>query len=787
VIGFLNVDSPTPGFFNQTHAERLQAFADQASLAIANARLYQEVRHHLEEVLILNEFSRAAISTLELDDVLRRGLSALVGARNFERVHLLLVDEAKNELWLHEALTELFPHRKPYRIAVGEGIVGQVAQTGSALRVADVRQVSNYIEGYPDTRGELCVPLRAGDRIIGVLDAQSVQLDAFTEADERLLGTLAGLLSTIIENAHLFSESQQRIRELTALTQVSQALNEAMDLNTILDVVLEETFDLLKGHEGSVLLIDPPDGNRLRMVAERGLGMDLMTAFNSRPVYSHEGTYKRALRSGRIVEVADTKEDPDFLQDVGSEAKTVTNIPLVTERGAIGIIAVDGLPQDDTTRRLLAALADMAAVAIEKERLRQETSDRLAEVTTLYTLATQIASSLSPETVMDSIVTILKLTLEPRACSIYLLDPTGEYVQLVAGTGLSPSWKGVARLKVGEGVSGRVIAERRSVYVPDTHLEPDFIFFDPSVRSLLVVPLIVRDRAIGTLSIDNTKPNAFDNEVRLLTIAATQAAVAIENARLYESLQSSYTDLERAYDELRHLDQMKSEFVQNISHELRTPLTFIKGYVELMQDGDMGDLNEDQRRAMDIVMTKADVLSRLVDDIISLQQAGRARSEFETLSLVDLGHAAVQAALASAAEVGIILQDEIPDEIADVWGDRQRLFQVFDNLLGNALKFSNPGDTVTVRMFEEGKVIRTEVEDTGIGIPADQQSRIFDRFYQVDGTTTRRYGGTGLGLAIVKQIIEEHRGKVGVKSELNEGSLFYFTIPIADASLVLGG
>ncbi len=103
----------------------------------------------------------------------------------------------------------------------------------------------------------------------------------------------------------------------------------------------------------------------------------------------------------------------------------MTNIPLVTERGAIGLIAVDGLPQDDTTRRLLTALADMAAVAIEKERLRQETSDRLAEVTTLYTLATQIASSLSPETVMDSIVTILKLTLEPRACSIYLLDRLG--------------------------------------------------------------------------------------------------------------------------------------------------------------------------------------------------------------------------------------------------------------------------------------------------------------------------------------------------------------------------
>ena len=123
----------------------------------------------------------------------------------------------------------------------------------------------------------------------------------------------------------------------------------------------------------------------------------------------------------------------------------------------------------------------------------------------------------------------------------------------------------------------------------------------------------------------------------------------------------------------------------------------------------MGELNEEQEHAMDIVMTKADVLSRLVDDIISLQQADRERAEFANLSLAELGHAAVQAALASAAEVGIILQDEIPDEIAEVRGDRQRLFQVFDNLLGNALKFSNPGDTVTVRMFEEGDAIRTEV------------------------------------------------------------------------------
>jgi signal transduction histidine kinase len=183
--------------------------------------------------------------------------------------------------------------------------------------------------------------------------------------------------------------------------------------------------------------------------------------------------------------------------------------------------------------------------------------------------------------------------------------------------------------------------------------------------------------------------------------------------------------------------------------------------------------------ALDIVMNKAEALSRLVDDIISLQQAERERQHFDTFSLADLGHAAVRSAQASAAELEIALHDKVPDELPNVLGDRQRLGQIFDNMLQNALKFSNPGDSITVRMKLQGTFILTEVQDTGIGIPSEQLDRIFDRFYQVDGTTTRRFGGTGLGLAIVKQIVENHGGEVGVISELGEGSTFFFTIPLA--------
>jgi PAS domain S-box-containing protein len=753
------------------------------------APLLQPETQSLVEVEVLNKVARSVTSTLDLDEALRRGLLTLMDTRGFDRANILLLDKARGKLCLHPALSEshTFPPRAYTCTPIGRGITGWVAQHQQPLRVSDVRQDRRYIEGYTDTLSELCVPLQVGDKVIGVLDVQSSKLNAFSDGDVRLLTTLSSQLSAVIENSRLFAEAQQRVRELTSLMQVSQALNEAKDLDTVLDIVLEEVFALLGSNEGSVILRDPPAGNRLRIVAERGLGQEVVERFNSRPVYTHEGTYRRALSTCKIVEVADTAADPDFLHDVGSRATELTNVPLVTDQGPIGLIAADGLPEDDQKRRLLAALAGMAAVAIEKERLHQETVAHLAEVSTLYTLSTQITSSLSTTSILESIVSILRMTLDCRACSIFLINPTREYLQLEVASGPSVAWKGVARLRIGEGISGRVITQRRSIYIPDTQQEPDFIFFDPQIRSLLVVPLIVRGEAIGTLSIDDTKPNAFDKEIRLLTIAAAQAAVAIENAQLYESLQSSYKELQRTFEELRQLDRMKSELIQNISHELRTPLTFIKGYVELLRDGEMGELLDDQQSAIEIVAKKAEALSRLVDDIISMLQAGREQVKPETISLAKIGHDAVQAAQPSAKEAGLSLVDEIPAAIPPVMGDEQRLAQVFDNLLQNAIKFSNPGGTITVRMNLDDNQVRTEVQDTGIGIPADQLPRVFDRFYQVDGTTTRRFGGAGLGLAIVKQIVEAHGGQVGVESEEERGSLFHFTLPKAKTNTQRGG
>jgi signal transduction histidine kinase len=271
----------------------------------------------------------------------------------------------------------------------------------------------------------------------------------------------------------------------------------------------------------------------------------------------------------------------------------------------------------------------------------------------------------------------------------------------------------------------------------------------------------------------------------LLEFIASSAAVVIENVRLrteneqlLDSLRDRAIKLEQMLKELRELNQHKAEYAQNVSHELRMPLTFVKAYVQLMLDEAMGELTDDMRQTLNVVSQRTETVIRLVNDMISLEKVEVGIMEFEPTSLADVASTAVRGAAVTANKADLQLTLETDDNLPLVNADPGRLGQVFDNLLGNAIKFSPEGGVISVRVFRDGNFIRTDVKDQGIGIPADKLDRIFDRFYQVDGSTTRRFGGTGLGLAIAKSIIEAHGGQVTVTSELHVGSTFSFLLPI---------
>jgi PAS domain S-box-containing protein len=590
----------------------LSALADMSAVAIDKAYLYQETQRRLEEASLLHEVALEAASELDFDTIISHTVQAIQCRLGFEYVSALLLDEAGEYLCTHSSFVNYHPSDLDVRLRVGEGVSGQVVQTGKPITVPDVLLVENYVPTVPGVQSELCVPLRLGERVIGVINAESSRTDAFTVDEERLMTTIAGQL----------------------------------------------------------------------------------------------------------------------------------------------------------------------AVAMENARLLQETRRRLQEMTTLFNFAYHLSTHLHMVDLLQTICTSIRDVLRCRAVSIALLDTESEMLEIKADAGLKTEARAMARLRVGEGIMGQVAATGEAIYVPDVHKLTDFIFFDQSFCSLLTVPLIFKNRVIGTLSVDHQDADAFSTEdERLVTIAAAQAAVAIENARLFQDVQDRATSLAQAYEELKEIDRMKDELAQNVSHELRTPLTFIRGYVELLLGGDMGVLNTRQKQSLEIISQKTASVSHLVNNIMLLQQLEYSPLQLGLTDVLRVTREAIAKAQPEAAQQSASLHLNAPAELPLVLADPVRLALVFQHLLENAIKFSPDGGSVQVVIEDQAECIQVAVSDQGIGIPQDQLDRIFERFYQIDSSLKRQFEGTGLGLTIAKRIVEAHGGRIWVKSRLGKGSVFYFDIP----------
>jgi len=235
--------------------------------------------------------------------------------------------------------------------------------------------------------------------------------------------------------------------------------------------------------------------------------------------------------------------------------------------------------------------------------------------------------------------------------------------------------------------------------------------------------------------------------------------------------------LEAAYNDLQDADQVKAEWIQNVSHELRTPLTSIIGYTDLIIEGDLGPISNEQRDGLDVISSKSRQLARMVEDLLTIQYMDREPLERVVFPLQEIADAAIGVVQTEARKSGIAIVPQYQPDIPDIAVDIKLIQQVFYNLLDNAIKFTQDGGQIVVAIEDVGMALRSTVTDNGIGIPPEEYDKIWRRFYQIDGSMTRQYGGTGLGLSIVREIIEKHHGRVWVESKLGEGSAFSFILP----------
>ncbi len=321
----------------------------------------------------------------------------------------------------------------------------------------------------------------------------------------------------------------------------------------------------------------------------------------------------------------------------------------------------------------------------------------------------------------------------------------------------------------------------------------------------LALPVKLGEETLGAWLFGKRDPDDFYPlpDVNLLTTLANQIGVALQNIRLIEDLRKRADELQAANDELRELDKLKEEFVQNISHELRTPLTLVQGYVELLREGLLGEVTMEQREALDIAFDRTVFTVRMVNDIISMQQALAEQMVLTPTDVAELAAKSLRMAELAARKEEIgndgavqprhRFELRVKGEIPVVMGTRTRLGQVFDNLVGNAIKFSPDGGEIAIEIepcyhrFDIGladlvplQAVEISVRDQGVGIPASKIEHIWDRFFQVDGSSTRQFGGMGLGLSIVKEIVVSHQGFIWAESQEGVGSIFRFVLPTAE-------
>ena len=264
-------------------------------------------------------------------------------------------------------------------------------------------------------------------------------------------------------------------------------------------------------------------------------------------------------------------------------------------------------------------------------------------------------------------------------------------------------------------------------------------------------------------------------------IVELHAALQETNRSLEQRVKERTAELRHALDRLTEISQIKANLISNISHELRTPLAHIKGYIELIGEGQLGSLTPEQVKAIDVIQRASQRLGRLIEDLIQFSTASREglRLNLQQISLFDLTNSVIERSQDKANQAGITLETKIDPDLPLLLADPDRMSWVLFQMVDNAIKFTPSDGRVTFLAHQEDQHVILSISDTGIGIPNDRVEEIFEPFHQLDGSPTRRYGGTGLGLALVKLILEAHETIMKVESEEGKGSTFSFPLPIA--------
>lgn len=757
--------------FSLTEIELARTLTNQASIALENARLYQSTLSTADRFSILNQASYQVSSNLDPEQIYIAVHKAAQRLMPVESFVISLLDEEANEIEGVYLVDD--DKRSPItRIPRDQGLSGKVIATGQPLLLhgpETVNEAGGVTFGKPDMpQSILAVPMTLSGRTMGMLSAQSYQPNVYTEDDLQILSTLANQAAVAIQNGRLFNETERLAREfemrviertaqlqreqqntetlLRILTEVSASL----DLDRALNRTLALLNDAIGAEQGTIMLLNAED-NLLHYRAGYG--------YLSDKVSGEERGFKLKIGEGLAGWVVERRE-PALINDLlndhrwvktsssSREHRSAIAMPLLVAEDVIGVLMVFHRKPDYFSAELLnlvKAIAGQVAVAINNAHLYELIRDQA-----------------------ERLGSMLRREQEDASRSQAILEAVADGV-LVTGPNNRISFLNQSAAQILNLEPGRVIGQSLEVFGG---------LFGKSAGSWMET---IRDWSEGPIAYEAGDTFAEQLDLENGRIVLVHLAPVI--------LQNDFLGTVSIFRDITHeveVDRLKSEFVATVSHELRTPMTSIRGYVDVLLMGAAGAVNENQAHFLSIIKNNTERLNILVNDLLDISriESGRVTLSPQALDMREIAEDVIEDVLRRSHEENkpMALSLDMPKKLPHVYGDMERVRQVLGNLVDNAYHYTPENGTIIVRIqcLNGGNEVQVDVQDNGVGIPLEDQSRVFERFYRGEHPLVLATPGTGLGLSIVKQIVEMHKGRIWMKSSgvAGDGSTFSFTLPV---------